>query len=472
MLGHLLRLSIVKNDGQSSISKALLVDWLQTTIGKLTLLTLALPFIYFLHPSYIWFLLPVLILSSFYADARWSILLIASSVFWLFTNSLDWTRLSLSSAATEFGIHLTLYKALVLLPILGFCALLIFWARRQLALYKYMIPALLIIYFICICYFIRNQVVDGYALHITAQFAYFIWPLLFAIKFQDRVKKNILHQLGTLSPFWQVVPSVLPVPNGVHYLSEVEAKTSKDFAQSQLSGLRLLVWICFLQLIFIGINQTIYNASNPILPTLSQLLSQNPLEDKSALYILASVSAAFAMVGLWATITWGFFISIARLVGFAAFRGVHSPFSSTGFNDFWARVEYYYVRLNLLLFLTPISKFCIRMGLKKAYRPLVTIIAVTLCGVFFHFIRDFPLDIGKAPSIVFGKIFKNTFYYAAIGIIVVLNIRFRKISNEPKNSSFLRFAKVCLAFIIVYFGVYYHKLNLQDILAAISRLVG
>jgi len=228
----------------------------------------------------------------------------------------------------------------------------------------------------------------------------YFWALCYS--FTDRNAKDrggFLLQLGTYHPFWiGMVPTTMPFAKGAAYLRNIEAKSAKELAVTQLKGLKLLLWALVLAALLDVFVYVVHGEHGVLsgalhipfhfaLPRFSNALGSSPAGAPYPWYVCwASVMADFARVALDLSVMGHLIIACCRMAGFRAVRNTWRPLRSRGIADFWNRYGFYFKELLVDFFFFPAYlryfKRHPRLRLLAA-----TFAAAGLGNAIYHFMR-------------------------------------------------------------------------------------
>ena len=174
--------------------------------------------------------------------------------------------------------------------------------------------------------------------------------------------KNAIRKLAFYRPFWNLAFMIAPLPRGESTIKVIEAKDRQQLLQSQRKGLILVVWALAMLILSKGIGSYCFGtdffgrnlSQNNLLPSLSEALdnaSKHQYLGISGVWkvIFAEFFQHLSLISAWGHLI----IGIARFSGYLALRNTYRPLSSTNFNEFFNRYNYYYKELLVQLFYYP-----------------------------------------------------------------------------------------------------------------------
>lgn len=213
----------------------------------------------------------------------------------------------------------------------------------------------------------------------------YLWFLAYALADQrSRDRSPLLFQLGCLHPFWG--SSTTPIGKGAAYLRKTHARDPVRLAETQLRGLKLLVWACVLSglsglLDLVATEGLGLTAAEALLHRHAEGLPVGRMAGWAAL-IWATAHAALALA------VWGHqIVAVARLAGFALARNSYRPLESTTLAEFWNRYYFYFKELLVELFFLP--TFLRTAHWAPRWRLFfATFMAAGVGNALFHFLKD------------------------------------------------------------------------------------
>ncbi len=180
-------------------------------------------------------------------------------------------------------------------------------------------------------------------------FGHYLWYLAYSLHDIKQLRgKEFWYDFARFYPVWS--GSNLPYPKGPAYLHHIEAKTSEEFAVTQLKAIKLIWWastIYILRWLIIGDN-------NLDIPTLPQAITDY---SKGIYYpwqlAWQCLLLNFVTLLLDLTINGHVIIAVCRMCGYRALRNTYKPLQATTIAEFWNRYYYYYKELVVDMFFYP-----------------------------------------------------------------------------------------------------------------------
>ncbi len=225
----------------------------------------------------------------------------------------------------------------------------------------------------------------------------------------------------SLFPFWSRFS--LPVPGA---LSENSLK-SNSFSETQNSSLRLMLF-CVVPLALLLKFAIALSPNSPVFSIAVNI----GFEDSSALYpmehflgapkLWVAMLLGYILFIIKHTIDVGLVVGLARICGVPLFRPVYKPYAARSFYDFLSRTSYYYVLFIVDIFISPISAFFMKRGIKRSTaNSLAIFLGLFLGGMAFQ-IMIFPFGVLSGGFTFLLHSFFEGYYYFLVALIVLVSI--------------------------------------------------
>ena len=339
-------------------------------------------------------------LASFAPKYRWHITALATLA--LFLMNPFWFDLELPGlAATKENvtdkINFGVLQYSIALAFFLFAITIIVLRRRFANKIPFNRPILSLLIF----YFILVICADRHILHGIPQvilwsfidiFGGYVWFLGYALLNYKETSIPLFLQLGAFHPFWG--STTTPFGKGIANLRRLEVKTSQELALAQISGVKLIIECCVLQIVLNALETVIH--SHLGVPTLdgafTRQLSGEPYRWYECWF---SLIASFCEAIMSIAISGNTYIACARMTGFQLLRNTYKPLQSRTIAEFWNRYYFYFKELLVEFFFYPTFLRCF-----KSHRRLrivfSTFMAAGVGNAIFHFIRDirYVLELG------------------------------------------------------------------------------
>jgi hypothetical protein len=233
-------------------------------------------------------------------------------------------------------------------------------------------------------------------------------------------KRNYLLDYARYLPVWGFTS--LPYGKGSIYLEQVEAKTSEEFAVTQLKGLKLVFWAYILYWILQMYHEFELTHGLPRL--------QDALEDYSnGLHYtawkawLCLIDKFFRMM-LELTVMGHYFVACCRMCGFRILRNTYKPLQAKSIAEYWNRYNYYFKELLVEFFFYPtFFKFFKKMPRLRMF--FATMGAATFGNIVFHFFLLTPIMMSSG----FVAACRGFISYTIYAIILGVSIGFSQLHN-------------------------------------------
>ncbi len=370
-----------------------LENLLKTKEGQFLFFLVAASAIYVLIPNYFFSLFVILTLMNFITQYRMAFFMAGNIWFWVFSDILPWSSIDLlfpiyPEHSWFMGI---LQRVLIVSFTIGLLAIALRFKPK-----RYPVAVYILLYLFCLyCLFDGpcTHPVVAYAAATILLFGKFFWFLCLAAteKGPDKNLKQILF----FHPFWTDRPA--PIPQGWKALQMFEAKTEDDFLACRIGALKILIRLICCYTILSSLYFFVYGFPTSIFKYISflphlkipsaSLMGFNYINHLN-LHILdlwlvqISLTVEFLMYFI---ITYDTIVFVGRLAGYQLPTNTSNPFTASTFHEFLSRMMYYYNKLLVRTFFSPIYY---KLGFIKNYN-LRTFIAVSssvlLFGSAYHF---------------------------------------------------------------------------------------
>jgi len=250
----------------------------------------------------------------------------------------------------------------------------------------------------------------------------YFWFLCYSLRLAKAPEQTpFLLQLGHYLPFWSANEAI-PYGKGATYLKQTESNTPETLARTQLSGLKLLIWACYLNLFATTLHLLAYGWVTESHEFLSLRLANGNLLLLLKEQLLWATTVPFSNMGVseyptaftamlmksplstsenWAALTLHFylnvlklcvithtFVSVIRMCGYNVLRNCYRPLYSISIAEFYNRLFYYFKELLVEFFFYP----AFFRYFKK--HPKLRLYLATMSAAFFgNFLFHFMLDI-------------------------------------------------------------------------------
>jgi len=264
--------------------------------------------------------------------------------------------------------------------------------------------------------------------------SHYFWFLCYSLRLTKAPKQQpFLLQLGHYLPFWSS-NDVIPFGKGAAYLKQTASDTAETLARTQLSGLKLLIWACYLNLFATSLHLLAYGwvtesheilslrlaDGNLLLLMKNQLLwgTQIPISNLGLAEYKSAFTAALTNSPLstsqnWAALSLHFyfnvlklcvishtFVAVIRMCGYNVLRNCYRPLSSISIAEFYNRLFYYFKELLVEFFFYPTF-----LRYFKKYPNLRLYFATMMAAFFGNFLFHFMLDISLTVNVGFFAAF-------------------------------------------------------------------
>lgn len=246
----------------------------------------------------------------------------------------------------------------------------------------------------------------------------YMWFLAYAIVDQRVVGSSSLDfELGTFHPFWG--STTVPYGKGAAYLKRVEAKTSRELAVVQLTGLKLLMWIVLLGYLWKPISAVATQTLH--VPTMQEALASQAAGFPFPWHVCwASTIFQFLSDMVSVTLFGNTIVAVARFAGFRLLRNTYRPLSAKTIAEFFGRYYYYYKELLFEFFFFPTFVRYFK-GRKRTRLLAATFAAAGAGNILFHFMRDssYVAERGIFKAMIAFEPF--VFYCVVLGLAIGLS---------------------------------------------------
>jgi len=287
---------------------------------------------------------------------------------------------------------------------------------------------------VCGCLTTKFGFVSNLIWKMVSAFAPFLWFIGYAL--MDRsanIKADSSLEIASLYPLWG--STYIPFPKGAAYLRRIEAQDSKQLAVVQLKGLKLLIWVSLLKIVFYCWCGFFHEYLK--LPTANVALAMSvkgsflPWHICWASQILAFFESIFSVALLGHTI-----IACCRMSGFNALRNTYRPLASRTLIEFYNRYYYYFKELLVDFFFFP-TFFRYGKSNRKLRIVLATFASAGFGNAFFHFTRDWTImrDLGFLQALANIQSYLLFCFVLATGLCFS---QFRKHDLKHKGKGWIR----------------------------------
>jgi hypothetical protein len=287
-----------------------------------------------------------------------------------------------------------------------------------------------------------------------------LWFLLYSLIDRKRLMTSTPSvQVAHYSPFWG--STNVPFPKGQAYLAKIEAKTDRDFAVSQLKGIKLLMWAIVLMALRALFNELVhgipsgrgyllpYHAAIPKLPQLLMDYHRGHPLDRAHCWL--SVFSNYAENVFFIAISGHTIIATCRMAGYRALRNTYQPCLARTVAEFYNRIYYYFKEMLVDMFFYP-TYFRYFKKHPRLRLFFATMAAACFGNVLFHFLRDYQFIMGLG----FWRALLNSHVYLTYGLILgtVIGIsQVRSLSRPRPKGRLLPVLQI---------GVFYSLLMILD----------
>jgi hypothetical protein len=419
----------------------------QTASGKIAVIALAVCLVGWRSPRPIVFLVALVLVSFFPAYRR--LALAAAGLYWIMASGLLRQDV-LAKVTSEAGIHA--HPAVWFLT--GFaCVALVFgsvglWIRRQNGGILARRPVLCLALFVCVALGIAGTPVVPAGFRtvswvLVAPLSGFLWILAYALR--DCQRKSFRPQgIGSmLATLWTGASSPTPTLKGPSHALKVERLDPREFAITQLKGVKLLMWAMVLVLISVAIQIVQLKAE---IPTLEDAIDRNLTGSISIWLCWLSLAVSFVLVVLQITI-WGHtIIGGLRLLGFQALRNTYAPFRARSIAEFWNRFYFYFKELLVDHFYYPAYLRYFKRS-PRLRIVFATFAAAGFGNAFFHFVRDvkFVAQLGLWRALTGFHVYLFYSFLLAAGISI------SQLRGKRRQASWFRTEVLSRVTVILFF---------------------
>lgn len=452
-----------------------LVAQAQTASGKIALIAMAVVLIGWRSPRPIAFLAAVALVSFLPVHRR--MVLAAAGLYWIMASGLLRQDL-LAKVAPEAGIHVP-HPAVWIFS--GFaCVALVFalvalWIRKQCGGLLGRRPVLCLAIFVCLALAIAGTSAVPPALRtlswiLLAPLSGFLWILAYALRDCQR-KPVSAHGIGSmLATLWTGASSPTPTLKGPSHALKVEKVDGREFAITQLKGIKLLMWAMVLVLVSVAIQIVQLKAG---IPTLEEAIDRNLTGSIPIWLCWFSLAGSFVLVVLQIAI-WGHtVIGGLRLLGFQALRNTYAPFRARSIAEFWNRFYFYFKELLVDHFYYPAYLRYFKRS-PRLRTVFATFAAAGFGNAFFHFVRDvkFVAELGLWRALTGFQVYLFYSFLLAAGISI------SQLRGKRRDASWFRTEVLSRVIVVLFFGLVHifnderRTVSLGAHFAFLSRLFG
>jgi len=276
--------------------------------------------------------------------------------------------------------------------------------------------------------------------------SHYFWFLCYSLRLTKAPKPQpFLLQLGHYLPFWSSI-DVIPYGKGASYLQQTAAETAETLARTQLSGLKLLIWACYLNLFVTSLHLLAYGwvtesheilslqlaDGNLLLLMKNQLvwateipISTLGLSEYQTAFTASLTNNPLSTSQNWAALTLHFyftvlklciithtFVAVIRMCGYNVLRNCYRPLYSISIAEFYNRLFYYFKELLVEFFFYPTF-----LRYFKKYPNLRLYFATMMAAFFGNFLFHFMLDISLTVNVGFFAAlwqYQSYFFYTFV----------------------------------------------------------
>jgi hypothetical protein len=272
--------------------------------------------------------------------------------------------------------------------------------------------------------------------------------------------RNYLLDYGRYLPVWGF--TTIPYGKGSIYLKEVESTTRKEFAITQLNGLKLAVWALILFFVFKGMGR-VYNYYN--IPDLNAILddyAQGKFYRPMRAWVYLWATFFYALLQL--TVMGHFFVSTCRLCGFKILRNTYKPLQATSVVEYWNRYNFYYKEMLAIFFFYP-AYFRFFKNHTKLRLFFATLCAATFGNCLVHFLATTPIMMMRGLTEACWGFIPFLFYTIVLGISIGIS-QLRHLSDNKPLSKFKRYigSPFLVLFLYSILGIFNQDFQSQSIM--------
>jgi hypothetical protein len=313
----------------------------------------------------------------------------------------------------------TLIKYVDLIIMLVVSESLVFLTTRYKKIKLFQFP--ITIYF---CFLLSLILIASFA-HLSTFNLYLLWSLIAIVnhyfwfvcytlhenRFQH--KRNFLLDYARYLPVWGF--TALPYGKGTLYLQQVEAKTSEEFAVTQLKAIKLAWWAFILYFILHMFYdfEILYQ-----MPRMNMALAQYQagLHYPAWKAWLCLIDKFFRMM-LELTVMGHFIVATCRMCGFRILRNTYKPLQAQTIAEYWNRYNYYFKELLVEFFFYP-AFFKFFKGWSRLRMFCATLSAATFGNILFHFLLLTPVMMGAGLVVACKGFIAYSFYALILGLSI------------------------------------------------------
>ncbi len=282
----------------------------------------------------------------------------------------------------------------------------------------------------------------------------YFWFLCYSLRLAKAPKQPpFLLQIGHYLPFWSSI-EVIPYGKGAAYLKQTEADNPETLARTQLSGLKLLIWACYLNLFASSLHLLVYGwvteshgllslrltDGNLLLLLKEQLLwgtetaiSNLGLSEYQRAFTATLMNSPLSTSQAWAALILHFyftvlnlciithtFVAIIRICGYNVLRNCYRPLSSISIAEFYNRLFYYFKELLVEFFFYPaFTRYFKKYPNLRLY--FATMSAAFFGNFLFHFMLDISFTINHGFFAAIWQYQSYLFYSFVLGNAIFIS---------------------------------------------------
>lgn len=294
---------------------------------------------------------------------------------------------------------------------------------QRVALLQSYMSMLFLIYFILLAVVLNaplTYIGQLYVWSFIVVFVQFFWFIAYTLKdCRSFTKNDLVLEYGRYIPIWGSF--MIPIPKGSAFLRRIEAKSSTEFAVTQLKGIKLIWWAAVINIVFAWLKEH-YFFRVPMLWDALKDYEQGAVYPWYVAWGSLFVSAIF--ITMFVTVVGHTFVATCRMCGYRALRNTYKPFYSTTLIEFWNRYFYYFKELMADFFFYPTYFRCFK-AMPRLRLFFATFVAAGLGNFLCHFVamfmvvkdRGFINAIAGFESYIFYSIILGT----ALGLSQIRN---------------------------------------------------
>jgi D-alanyl-lipoteichoic acid acyltransferase DltB (MBOAT superfamily) len=248
-----------------------------------------------------------------------------------------------------------------------------------------------------------------------------------------------------LATLWSGAASSVPMLKGPSHARQVEAVDVREFAVTQLKGVKLLAWTMVLVLVSVGIQYLLLRAN---VPTLEDAIDRNLTGTIPVWLCWASLTGSFVLLVITLTI-WGHtVVGGLRLLGFKALRNTYAPFRARTIAEFWNRIYFYFKELLVDHFYYPVYLRYFKRS-PRLRTVFATFAAAGFGNAFYHFGRDvnYVAELGLWRALAGFQV------YLFYTIVLATGISISQLRGKRRQTSWFRTEVVSRVTIVLFYGL-------------------